>query len=276
MQKLPKPVKPTYSIGSVDRALRLIQILRDRGEVRLRSAAAELGVSESTVHRLMAMLVYRGFAVQDESRAYHPGPAAGAGLTGAGLPGAGRTDDLIMAARSHMTVLSRETGETSTLLMRAGTQAHVLWSEEGHAPQHVISRAGAIFPVVSTAGGLMLMSGLAEDQVRALCESLVPGGMPSAEVEALIGRVRLHRRSGYATAVEGAEREVCGVCVALHDADGRGVAALGLAVPSSRFDRSGVLGLVRSVRMAQLDIERDLLDRQWRVPEGDSRPAGPA
>ncbi|WCI07745.1 helix-turn-helix domain-containing protein [Arthrobacter sp. OVS8] len=39
-------------------------------------------MAPSTAHRLLAMLVYRGFAVQDENRRYVPGPAMGVGRPG--------------------------------------------------------------------------------------------------------------------------------------------------------------------------------------------------
>ena len=79
-----KPVqkRPTYSIEAVDNALQLLQLLRDGGALRLKDAADELGVAPSTAHRLLAMLVYRGFAVQDETRRYVPGPAMGVGPAG--------------------------------------------------------------------------------------------------------------------------------------------------------------------------------------------------
>ncbi|MGH3277713.1 MAG: helix-turn-helix domain-containing protein, partial [Trebonia sp.] len=70
--------KPPYAIDSVDNALRILQLLRDSGQVRVSGAAAELGVARSTAHRLLAMLVYRDFAVQAEDRSYHPGPAVSA------------------------------------------------------------------------------------------------------------------------------------------------------------------------------------------------------
>ena len=43
--------KPTYAIEAVDNALQLLQLLRDLGRVRLKDAAAELGVAPSTAHR---------------------------------------------------------------------------------------------------------------------------------------------------------------------------------------------------------------------------------
>src|SRR2546423_6794422 len=70
--------KPPYALQSVDHALQLVQILRDNGSLRISEAAQELGTARSTAHRLLAMLVYRDFAVQDEARNYLPGPALSA------------------------------------------------------------------------------------------------------------------------------------------------------------------------------------------------------
>src|SRR2546430_14062001 len=70
--------KPPYPLQSVDHALQLLQILRDNGSLRVSEAAQELGTARSTAHRLLAMLVYRDFAVQDEARNYLPGPALSA------------------------------------------------------------------------------------------------------------------------------------------------------------------------------------------------------
>src|SRR5258708_33978546 len=78
--------KPTYLVESVDNALRLLQMLRDLGVLRLTDAAQELGIAPSTAHRLRAMLVYRGFAVQHEKRGYHPGPPTLAGPAHRGWP----------------------------------------------------------------------------------------------------------------------------------------------------------------------------------------------
>jgi DNA-binding IclR family transcriptional regulator len=71
--------KPPYAIESVDNALRILQVLRDSGQARVSDVAAELGIARSTAHRLLAMLVYRDFAIQAADRSYRPGPALSAG-----------------------------------------------------------------------------------------------------------------------------------------------------------------------------------------------------
>ncbi|MBF8187168.1 helix-turn-helix domain-containing protein [Nonomuraea sp. K274] len=71
-----------YPIESVDNALRLIHLLRARGEVGVTAAAKALGVAPSTAHRLLAMLVFRGRRAERppglRPRPARPGCAGGA------------------------------------------------------------------------------------------------------------------------------------------------------------------------------------------------------
>ena len=66
--------RPPYAISSVDHALRLAAILQLEGGLSVTEAAERLNVARSTAHRLLAMLVYRDFAVQNEQREYLAGP----------------------------------------------------------------------------------------------------------------------------------------------------------------------------------------------------------
>ncbi|WP_067474671.1 IclR family transcriptional regulator [Actinomadura hibisca] len=54
-------------VGSVDRALRIIQLLADGGQgVTLEELAARSGLPRSSLHRLLGALKHRGFAAQPE------------------------------------------------------------------------------------------------------------------------------------------------------------------------------------------------------------------
>src|SRR3712207_3803613 len=65
--------RPPYAIASVDSALLLATLLQHEGPMRVTDAAERLGVSASTAHRLLGMLVYRDFAEQLPDRRYGPG-----------------------------------------------------------------------------------------------------------------------------------------------------------------------------------------------------------
>src|SRR3954447_21555944 len=74
--------RPPYAIASVDAALLLATLLQQEGPTRITDAAERLGVSRSTAHRLLGMLVYRDFAERWRARRYGPGPL----MRGGALP----------------------------------------------------------------------------------------------------------------------------------------------------------------------------------------------
>jgi len=65
----PKRAAP-YQIESVERACRLMRTLQDEGNLPLFELAERVGLSRSTVFRLMATLQENGMVVKDESRKY--------------------------------------------------------------------------------------------------------------------------------------------------------------------------------------------------------------
>ena len=150
--------KPAYLLESVDNALRLLQMLRDVGAVRLNQAATELGIARSTAHRLLAMLVYRGFAVQDEKRTYHPGPAMGAGPAERGW-----TREFTDRCRPHLEALVAVCGETVNLVIRTGTQVRFLATVESDAMLRVGDRQGQVLPAALMSGGRSLLAELPDD-----------------------------------------------------------------------------------------------------------------
>jgi IclR family acetate operon transcriptional repressor len=267
MQKLPLPAKPTYVVGSVDRALKLLQMLRDHGHVRLRAAACELGVAESTVHRLLAMLVYRGFAVQDASHVYLPGPALGVGPTRITW-----TRELRDIAIPHMELLSGHTGESVNLVVRVGTKIHFLWGQEGSNIFRIVSREGAVLPARSTAAGKVLLADLTEERLRRLYQGtsaeLHNEILPEPELQLLLRNLRLNRKNGYATGKEGTEMGVSAIAMPLRDRDGRVIAAFAVAVPVTRFDALVTPHMLQVLKATQQDTEEDLRESGVRSSAG--------
>lgn len=230
--------KPTHLLQSVDNTLRLLQMLRDTGALKLTDAAAELQVSPSTAHRLLSMLVYRGFSVQDESRVYHPGPGL---VANAGVQSAHRR--LLQIARPHLVALSARTGETSNVMVRVGTTTRFLASEEGTDIVRIGSRAGEILPARHTSGGQAL---LAELDPRILAHlyrsrSAQASGefLDDKEFALFVGGLETIRRNGSAMNRERTERGVAARGMAVHGPDGSAVAAISVAVPTRRSQALG-------------------------------------
>ncbi|HWG63687.1 MAG TPA: helix-turn-helix domain-containing protein, partial [Streptosporangiaceae bacterium] len=118
--------QPQSYIASIDHALRLLLMLKLQPRIRVADAADELGVARSTAHRVLGMLVYRGFAVQDQgSRAYRAGPV----LVEVGM-GALAQLDVRQRARPYLERVAALTGETTSLQILDGTQARFVDSVE--------------------------------------------------------------------------------------------------------------------------------------------------
>jgi IclR family transcriptional regulator, acetate operon repressor len=248
--------KPPYAVESVDNALRILQMLRDSGQVRVSDVAAELGIARSTAHRLLAMLVYRDFAVQSEDRSYRPGPAIAAEPL-RGEP----TQRLRQVMRPHMQALCDQVAETINLVVRLGTQTRFLHTVESAHVLRVGNRQGTILPAWKTSGGKVLLAELPDAQLTALLRGAggrPPEGMTAAERRSLVTQLRLVRDQGYAENIEESESGVCAIGVCVRDRLGDPVAALSVSAPSVRYtpDRSRVFlrELRTTVASAQADV----------------------
>ena len=257
MQNLPLRKKPTYSIEAVDNALQLLQLLRDGGSLRLKDAADELGVAPSTAHRLLAMLVYRGFAVQDETRRYVPGPAMGAGP--AGVPW---TRLLRNVARPHMELLSSRLNETVNLMIRVGTKVRFLETVEGTNTLRVGDRQGTVLPANKASGGKAMLAeldpALIEQLFRSQNAEIGGDSIPDAEYPAFLRELEAVRGNGFAANFEGTEEGISALGMALHNGKGEVVGAISVAIPATRFRAVFDAGLVPAMLEMRRQLEIDI------------------
>jgi IclR family transcriptional regulator, acetate operon repressor len=248
--------KPAYAIESVDNALRILQMVRDSGQVRVSDVAAEFGIARSTAHRLLAMLVYRDFAVQAEDRSYRPGPAIAAEPL-RGEP----AKRLRQVMRPHMEALCDQVAETVNLVVRLGTQTRFLHTVESVQVLRVTDRQGTILPAWKTSGGKVLLAELPDAQLTSLLRGAngrPPAGMTAAERRSLVNELRLVRDQGYAENIEGSESGVCAIGVCVRDVADDPVAALSVSAPSVRYTPGRSCEFLRALRAtvarAQVDV----------------------
>ncbi len=248
--------KPPYAIESVDNALRILQLLRDSGRARVSDVAGELGIARSTAHRLLAMLVYRDFAIQAEDRSYHPGPALSAGPL-RGEP----AQRLRQLMRPHMEALCDQVAETINLVIRLGMQTRFLHTVESAQILRVGDRQGTVLPAWKTSGGKALLAELPAAQLSELLRGgggRPPEGMTAAARRALVGELRLVRDRGYAENIEESESGVCAVGVCVRDQAGEPVAALSVSAPSVRYTQDRARLFVRELRTTIVRAEADI------------------
>ncbi|STC70036.1 IclR family transcriptional regulator [Corynebacterium pilosum] len=216
---------PREYLQSVDLALNLILMLRDSGSLTISGAAETLGTAPSTVHRSMAMLVYRGFATRSESRTYLPGPAISSTSL---VPGMG--SELIEATADHLTALAAESGETCNLQVLAGNKTHFLYSAEGSQLVRVGTRRGQVMPADENSGGLAILAELSPGELRALYPT-----MPDEEFEDLRRTLHRTRTRGFALNHGLYEHDVSAVGAVLRNELGDTLGAITMSIPTTRF-----------------------------------------
>ncbi|GLZ09257.1 IclR family transcriptional regulator [Actinomadura sp. NBRC 104412] len=247
-----KPLKtpPAYLVRSVDHALRLAVILQLEGGLTVSDAAERLGVARSTAHRLLAMLVYRDFAVRDDGHVYRAGPVLE--LAAHSPSSAARLREV---ALPHLRRLAGLLDESTNLAVRTGGTARFIASVECARTLRVGSREGMVFPAYRTTAGLLL---LAELPPQELDELYADGGERAPDLRRLRAELARVRRNGFALNRDRSERGVTAVGVPVRDRDGTAVAGLSVSMPSARYDRHRLPGLVRVLTQAAGAIEAGL------------------
>ncbi|GAA5156453.1 MULTISPECIES: IclR family transcriptional regulator [Amycolatopsis] len=218
--------KPPYAIDSVDHALHLATLLQQEGPMGVSEAAERLGVSRSTAHRLLAMLVYRDFAEQGPDRRYQAGP-----VLRPADPVAAPVAVLRQAAMPHLRALVARLRETVNLQVLAGTEVRFLATVECDQVLRVGDRAGRVLPAHLTSGG------------KAVLAALPPAELTHRYTGTDVNLTRLRRelglvrKRGFAINDQLTELGLTAVGVAIPWPAGQPpAAALSLALPSARFD----------------------------------------
>ncbi|WP_327742965.1 IclR family transcriptional regulator [Streptomyces europaeiscabiei] len=247
---------PSYPVSAAGNALRVVRLLHELDELRVMDVADRLGVARSTAHRILAMLVFEGFAAQDRHKVYRPGPALQAIRGSQAAP----PPDLITIAHPHLQRLADAVRETTHLMVLDGNGARFLDGVEGPQALRVSYRTGTLLPAHVTSGGKAMLAALPADRLRALYPNGLPGegSDASGDVERLFNELVAVRRDGYAINLQESERGVHAVGACVRDRTGTAVAAVAVAAPSVRCTRASLAALSRPLLAAVQDIGQGL------------------
>jgi DNA-binding IclR family transcriptional regulator len=228
--------RPTYSIGSVDNALRLAQLLQQEGPMRVTDAAERLGVSPSTAHRLLAMLVYREFAEQQPDRLYRAGPALRHRPSDAPL------DYYRRCAAPHLEALVARVEESVNFMILLDTVVLFLYTVECEQVLRVGDRAGRTLPAHLSSGGLAILAAR-----RPADRAVVTSSLTAGEVAQLERDIKAAQRTGFAVNNQRTEKGVAAIGMVVPDVADPRQLAVSIAVPTPRFARERIAGLVREL-----------------------------
>lgn len=223
-----------YAIESVINASRILLMLRSAKELQVARVADELGVARSTAHRLLTTLQSQGLLQQAGARrAYSPGPALveiGAAVVGA--------LDLRGMARPLLERVSRETGETTHLIVLRDTEIIFVDGVDGRHSVRAATKIGAHGPAHATAAGKVLLSMLPDGEVaRRYPKPRLGGGTEHAAATraALEKELAITAERGYGLNISESESDLCAIAVAFRDQLGSPLGAISISGPESRM-----------------------------------------
>ncbi|MGO0123227.1 IclR family transcriptional regulator [Desulfothermobacter acidiphilus] len=263
-----KAKKEKHGVHSVERALAILEALgtnpKGLGVTRL---AKELDLHKSTVHRLLATLVRYGFAEQDEnSECYRLGMR----LVALGLNYLHQLD-FRCEVLPYLKELAELTGETTQMGVLEGDE--VFFLERYQSPEAITVNLGLKAPAYCSAEGKLLLAYLPPERLREYLQrqELKPFTLNTlSNPEQLLLHLEKIRAQGYALSAEELADGLRGVAAPVFDAQGRVVAAIGVAGPVNRLTLERIHRLVNILRETCYIVSLRLGYRPARRRESDT------
>jgi DNA-binding IclR family transcriptional regulator len=259
------------AVQSVDRALTILSLLAERGDLGVTEIAQGLGVHKSTAFRLVATLERHDIVSQTEDRGKY---RLGVGVLR--LAGATRVRlDLVQESRPVTTGLAAKVGETVNIVVLSGHEALYLDQVAGPSALQMHMWAGQRVPLHATSNGKVLLAfAVAGTSAVHLQDPLTRfTDRTIATVAQLEAELDVVRARGYATAVDELERGLTAVAAPIYGIDGHVVASVSASGPSFRLPLDRLPAVAEVVRVAAEGISRRL---GWHGVPGEPLPVGSA
>ena len=220
---------------SLTRALALLEsVARSYDGLTLTELAQTVGLSSSTVHRLLTTLEQRGYVRQDAAGSIWQIGVQAFVVGSAFL----RTRDVLAMAQPQMRRLMEESGETVNLYVMDEGEVVCIGQVECRQMMRAIARPGIRIKMHCSAAGKAMLAWLSEPEMRRILER---HGLPRVTERTLVSTealsVNLEQGRARGHAVDD-EEHVAGLrCVAapIFDEQGRPLASLSVSGPSARL-----------------------------------------
>jgi IclR family KDG regulon transcriptional repressor len=231
-----KNVRDASSVQSVDRALYILELLKEHNDgLGITELANRMDVAKSTVHRLLTSLKNQGYVRQD--------PLTERYLLGLKLIELGsivtQSLEIRKIAKPILNQLVQETGETSHLVILE--DGEVVYIEKIESPYTIrmYSLIGKRAPVHCTGVGKAIIAYLPEEQVRRI---VVQRGLKKftentiTSLDDLLLHLQEIRANGYSLDREEHESGICCVAAPILNHNGEAVAGVSVAGPTMRMN----------------------------------------
>jgi DNA-binding IclR family transcriptional regulator len=244
------------AVQSVDRALTILALLAERGDLGVTEIAQGLGVHKSTAFRLVATLERHDVVTQTEDRGKY---RLGVGVLR--LAGATRVRlDLVQESRPITMELAAQVGETVNIAVLSGHEALYLDQVAGPSALQLHMWAGQRIPLHATSNGKVLLAFAAPGTAAALLKDPLPTFTDNTipTLAALQTQLDEVCARGFATAVDELERGLTAVAAPIFGIDGHVVASVSASGPTFRLPADRLPAVAEAVRAAATAISRRL------------------
>lgn len=237
------------TVKSVERTLELFELLVNaEHDLGLRELSEASGLPVGTVHRLLSVLLSKGYVRQNwPTRRYT------VGFTAMELAARirSRRGLLGLQAQPFLRELAGLTGECANLAALDGTQ--VVYLEQVQSPRmmRMSTGVGDRLPLHATGIGKVLLAHLPQEQCEVLLAELELTSYTPATVtdrERLRRELERVREQGYARAEGELEEGLHCVAVPVRDASGQVIAALSVSGPATRLGSERINALLPQIK----------------------------
>lgn len=249
------------SVQSVERTLDLFELLVNAdGDLGMRELSEQSRFPVATVHRLLRVLVRRGYARQAGNRRYGLGPTALELVSRIRTQGG-----LRQLAQPYLRELVRLTNESANLGVLDGSQAIYLAQVEAPRMMRLFTEPGNRVPFHACAIGKALVAWLPDNQREAtFAQAKLTRHTPATITEREQLRLELAkvRAQGYALDEGEYEEGVRCVSVPVFDARGYASAALSVSGPTGRVTREHLDVWIPRMKAMATDLSRAMASGQ--------------
>lgn len=251
-------VRPRQSVQSVERTLDLLEALANaQGEISITHLAQRTSLHVSTVHRLLATLVHRGYVRQNrETSRYYLGSKLA--LLSEGAP---RYTELRLLSRGPLQSLVDLIDETANLVVVEDTSSVYIDQVQCKQVVRLFNQVGNRVPLQATAAGKVILAYAPPEQRDRVIERLEFRAYTPRTVgsrSALLAALESVRRSAYALDEEEYQAGVRCIAVPILTPDGQPVAALSVSAPAHRLPRTRAVEILPPMRRAAQQIASGL------------------
>jgi len=229
---------PTQYLQTVSRAVAVLRAFKGGSkDMSLKELTEVLGLNKVTTFRLARTLAHEGLLVQDPSNDRYSLSFGCLALVDAML----NRDGLAEISRKHLREAREETGETATILVREGWDRVVIATEASLQPVRYVMEVGRRNRVYLSGSGACLVSGMNEEERKSLFSFIETDPIAKEyglTKEVLMSRLDFIKKNGWGTAQGEWAEEASGVAAPVYNRKGDVIAAIAIAMPRSRYNKS--------------------------------------